>query len=388
MIPFSRHNISQRDIISVVKVLKSNYLTKGDQVPKFEKKLSQITKSKHVIACNSATSALHLACMALGLKKNDIVWTSTNTFAASSNCALNSGCKIDFIDIDKSTWNICVIELEKKLKIAAKKKKLPKVLIPVHFGGQPTEQIKIKNLSKKYNFKIIEDASHSIGAKFYKEPVGSCKWSDLTIFSFHPVKIITTGEGGAVTTNNLKYAKIIRELRENGITNLKKSFRYKAYYPNYYEQVSIGYNYRMNDISAALGLSQLKKLKKFIYERNKIAKIYKDYFKNTSIRFQKILPNVKSSYHLFVIQFNKKKLKIEYKNIFDKLKKKGFVVNLHYKALHLNPVYRDMGFKLGQFPVSENYSKSAISIPIFVGLKTRDIKRIITILKEIVDFKK
>ena len=388
MIPFSRHNISRNDVSSVIKVLKSNYLTKGYQVPKFEKKLSQVTKSKYVIACNSATSALHLACMALGLKKNDIVWTSTNTFAASSNCALNCGCKIDFIDIDKNTWNICVVELEKKLKIAAKKKKLPKALIPVHFGGQPTEQIKIKKLSKKYNFKIIEDASHSIGAEVNKEPVGSCKWSDLTIFSFHPVKIITTGEGGAVSTNNAMYAKTIRELRENGITNVNKSFKYKAYYPNYYEQVSAGYNYRMSDISAALGLSQLKRLKKFIYERNKIAKIYKNYFKNTSIKFQKILPNIKSSYHLFVIQFNKKKLKIRYKEIFSKFKKKGFVVNLHYKALHLNPLYRNMGFKLGQFPISENYSKSAISIPIFIGLKHKDIKKIITVLKEIVEFKK
>ncbi len=389
MIPFSRHQLNSGDIRSVVKVLRSDFLTTGKQVPIFEKKLTKITKAKFAFACNSGSSALHLACLALGLKKGDIVWTAPNTYAASANCVLNCGAKIDFVDIDNETWNISLEKLKKKLILAKKKKKLPKVIIPIHFAGQPSNQIEIKKLSRKYNFKIIEDASHSIGAKHFNEPVGSCKWSDLTVFSFHPVKIITTGEGGAVLTNNVSYATRIKIFRENGITNNRKLFRQKSYYPTYYEQVDTGYNYRMSDISAALGISQLKSLKKFIKYRNKIAKTYQDLLKGSSfLKFQKILPKNRSSFHLFVIQFNPIHLKIPYGKVFNYFKKKGYFVNLHYKALHLNPFYKNLGFKKGQFPVSEKYSERSLSLPIFVGLKNKEVIKIVKILKGLVDFKK
>lgn len=388
MIPFSRHKVSKSDIQSVVKVLKSQYLTTGPQVPLFETELKKNTKAKFVFACNSGSSALHLACMALNLKKNDIVWTTPNTYAASANCVLNCGAKIDFVDIDKNTWNICLENLEKKLKIAKKRKKLPKAIIPIHFGGLPSEQVKIKALSKKYKFKIIEDASHSLGAYNHNEPVGSCKWSDLTVFSFHPVKIITTGEGGAVTTNNLAYANRIRLKRENGINHNKKFFRYSPYYPTYYEQIDTGYNYRMSDISAALGMSQLKNLKKFVKYRNYVAQIYKSLLKNMPLKFQFVLDRYVSSYHLFVIQLDKKRLKKNYNKIFSFLRKKGYFVNLHYKALHLNPLYKKFGFKKGQFPISEKYSESALSIPIYVGLNLKEIKKIVKTLKSIIENKR
>ena len=385
MIPYSRQKITSSDIKSVTKVLKSNFLTKGPKVPIFEKMLSNATQAKYVMACNSGTSALHLACLALDLKKGDIVWTSTNTYAASSNCVLNCGAKIDFVDIDIDTWCISLESL-KKIDISKKRNKLPKVIIPVHFAGQPCDQKEIKKLANKYKFKIIEDASHSIGARHFNEKVGSCKWSDLTVFSFHPVKIITTGEGGAVLTNNKFYAEKIKMFRENGITTNKHYFKHKPYYSGYYEQMLIGYNYRMSDISAALGINQLRHLKKFISERNKIANYYKKCLAHTSIKFQKISDENYSSYHLFVIQFDIKRLKIKYKKIFEIFKKKGYFINLHYKALHLNPLYKKMGFSRGQFKNSEQYSNSAISIPIFVGLKTKEINRIVKILKSIIDF--
>lgn len=386
MIPYSRHFINQDDIKSVVDVLKSAYLTKGKKVNLFEKKIKNLTNSNYVFACNSGSSALHLACMAIGLKKEDIVWTTPNTYAASANCVLNCGAKIDLVDIDKDTWNISVENLKKKLIEAKLNKKLPKAIIPVHFAGQPSEQKKIKQLALKYNFKIIEDASHSLGAKHYGEPVGSCKWSDITIFSFHPVKIITTGEGGAILTNNSKYAERIKLFRENGINNNKKFFRDKPYYPYYYEQVEKGYNYRMSDISAALGISQLKKLKKFIKIRNDIANYYISSLKNTSLKFQKILHNNYSSYHLFVIQFNPKFLKILYKEIFNYFKKNRIFVNLHYKALHLNPIFKKMGFKKGQFPIAENYSKYSLSIPIYVGLKKKELSKIVKLIRRIIEY--
>ncbi len=385
MIPFSRHKVSNSDVQSVVKVLRSNYLTTGPQVPLFENELKKITKAKFAFACNSGSSALHLACMALNLKKNDIVWTTPNTYAASANCVLNCGAKIDFVDIDSNTWNISVENLEKKLKIAKKRKKLPKAIIPIHFAGQPSEQVKIKKLSEKYKFKIIEDASHSLGAYNNNEPVGSCKWSDITVLSFHPVKIITTGEGGAVTTNNSIYANRIKLKRENGINHNKKLFKYSSYYPNYYEQIDTGYNYRMSDISAALGRSQLKNLKKFVKHRNYVAKIYKSLFNKMPLKFQLVLNKYISSYHLFVIQFDKRRLKNNYSKIFTYLRKQGYFVNLHYKALHLNPLYKKFGFKKGQFPVSEKYSETAISIPIYVGLNLKEIKKIVKTIKTIIE---
>ena len=378
MTPYSRQSINKKDIYSVVKTLKSNYLTQGPIVEKFERKLSKLVKAKYGVASNSASSSLHLACIALDLKPKDIVWTVPNTFAASANCAINCGAKIDFVDIDADTWNLSLSSLEKKLVIAKKKKKLPKILIPVHFAGQPTEQKEIWKLSKKYKFKIIEDASHSLGAMQSSEPVGSCKWSDITVFSFHPVKIITTGEGGMAMTNNKNLYEKMKIYRTNGIKKDLKNLRNK---PWYYEQVGTGFNYRMNDIAASLGLSQISRLKNFIKKRNQIAEKYKSFFKDLPVKFQKIQNENLSSYHLFVIQFDLKKTKYNYKEIFNTLREKNFYVNLHYMPLHLNSFFRKRGFKNGQFPVSEKYSKTSISIPIFFDLKKKKIVQLCNLIK-------
>ena len=310
MIPYSRQNINKKDILNVIKVLKSNTLTKGPVVKKFEQQISKKFLSKYVVSSNSGTSSLHLACLSIGLKKGDIAWTVPITYAASANCAINCGAKIDFVDICPETLNISVEKLINKLAYAKLKKKLPKVLIPVHLAGQPYEQKKIWELSKKYNFKIIEDASHAIGAKHYGEKVGSCKWSDITVFSFHPVKLITTIEGGVSLTNNKIYYEKMISYRENGIVAEKKLFKNKPYYQGYYEQISSGYNYRMNEVSAALGISQLKRLNMFIKERNLIAAAYIKELKKLPIKFQKINKYNYSSYHLFIIRFNLSKMKL------------------------------------------------------------------------------
>ncbi len=379
MIPYSRQKIFNNDIKEVVKVLKSDFLTKGRKVLEFEKNLSKSVNAKYAISCNSGSSALLLACRALSIKKNDIVWTVPNTYAASANCALECGAKIDFVDIDRKSWNISISQLEKKLKDSKAKNKLPKLLVLVHLAGTPNKLDKVRQLSKKYKFKIIEDASHAVGAKYKKNPIGSCKWSDLTIFSFHPVKIITSGEGGAVTTNNKKLAERIKLFRENGIHSNKKIFKNYPYYPNYYEQVDTGYNFRMSEISAALANSQLKKLKFFVNYRNIIAKKYIKFIKNPKFICQEQLKNGKSSYHLFIIKLVKPN-KNQYLKIFKIFNENKIFINLHYKALHLNPFFKDMGFKKGQFPISENYSYSAFSIPIYVGLSENNIRKIINIL--------
>ena len=384
MIPYSRQNINQSDINSVTTILKSNFLTQGPTVKNFEEKIKKLVKSKFAVSANSATSALHLACLALGIKKNDVVWTVPNTFAASANCAINCGARIDFVDIDELTFNISINELEKKL-IRTPKKKLPKLLIPVHLGGQPSEQKKIWSLSRKYKFKILEDASHSIGAKHFGEPVGSCKWSDITVFSFHPVKIITTGEGGMATTNNLKYAQKMELFRTNGIVKDKAKFlfRKKIKQPWYYEQQSLGFNYWMSDIQAALGISQLKRLKTFIKKRNNVAKFYKRELKNLPLKMQIISKKFVSSYHLFIISINLKKFKYTYDQIFKKLIKKGLNINLHYLPIHLHPYYKNLGFKKGQFPVAENYSDTSISIPIFYDLTKKEMIKVVKIIKQV-----
>lgn len=378
MIPYSKQNINKKDTSAVLKVLKSNFLTQGPTVQKFEKKICEITRAKYATACNNGTSALHLACLAFNVKKDDIVWTVPNTFVATANCVLNCGGKIDFVDIDKENFNISVAELEKKLIRAKKKKKLPKILIPVHLGGVPTEQKKIWLLSKKYKFKIIEDASHSIGAKHLKEPVGSCKWSHITTFSFHPVKVITTIEGGAALTNDKKLSEKMKLYLSNGITKNHKNFKNKKMKncPWYYEQQERGYNYRMSDVSAALGISQLNRLKKFISKRNKIANIYKRLLKDLPLKFQNISKGNLSTYHLLIVQFNLKKSKFNYKKIFNKLRGANFFVNLHYMPMHINPFFKKKGFKKKQFPVAEKYGECSLSLPVYYGIPIKKIHQI------------
>ncbi len=381
MIPYSRQSISKKDISEVKKVLKSDFLTQGDKIEKFEKLVAKFSDAKYAVSANSASSALHLACLALGIKKGDLVWTVPNTFVASANCAINCGATVDFVDIDQDTWNISINELEKKLIKAKRNKKLPKLLVPVHFAGQPTEQKKIWELSKKFKFKILEDASHSIGATHKKEKTGSCKWSDITVFSFHPVKIITTGEGGMALTNNMNIYNKMKIFRTNGISQKKFIFKKNKNKPWYYEHQNVGFNYRMNDISAALGISQLKRIKKFIKKRNLIVNKYKEYLKNYPVKFQKIEKYNYSSYHLLPIQFDLNKTKVNYISIFKKFRLKNYFVNLHYMPLHLSPYFKKKGFKKGNFKNSENYANTAISIPIYYDLKNSQIMKISNFIK-------
>jgi UDP-4-amino-4,6-dideoxy-N-acetyl-beta-L-altrosamine transaminase len=385
MISYSKQFISNKDIEAVKKVLKSNYLTQGTKVPIFEKKIRKYVGAKYATAVSSASAALHLSCIALGLKKNDYLWTVPNTFIASATCGLHCGAKIDFVDINEDDHNISIAELEKKLKIAKKKKKLPKILVTVHFSGLPVNQDKIYILSKKYGFKILEDASHALGAKYKTEKVGSCKWSDMTVFSFHPVKPITTAEGGVITTNNKKYFEQVAKLRTHGITKNLSDLKKKIKKKWYYEFQNLGFNYRMSEIHAALGISQLDKLDKFLIKRNKLALRYLKKMKLLNF----ILPSKDiykySTFHLFVIKIDFSKIKLSYDKIFDKLISKGLHVNLHYLPVHLHPYFKKLGFKNGDFPVSEKYSKCAISIPIYYQMNNRTQDKVINVFKKISD---
>lgn len=371
--PFSRQKVDKTDIESVVATLKSDFLTQGPKSVEFEKKLSAFTGAKYVSAVNSATSALYLACKALGLKKNDFAWTTPNTFVASANCIINCQAKVDFVDIDKDTFNIDIVLLEEKLK-KTPKKKLPKIIIPIHFAGCPYEQKKLFFLSKKYKFKIIEDASHAIGAKNNGYKVGNCKWSDVVVFSFHPVKIITTGEGGAVLTNNKDLSEKVNILRTHGITRNPTFMQKKIKSYWYYEQIDIGYNFRISDIHSALGISQLKKINKFIKKRNFIAKCYKKILKDLPIKLQKINEKCISSYHLFIIKMTNAGNIKNYDKIFNYLRKKRIYVNLHYLPVHKQPYYKKIKYlKNKKFKISEQYSKSALSLPIYPGLSKKNI---------------
>ncbi len=378
IIPYSRQYIDKKDKLEVQRVLSSNLITSGPKVELFEKIVRKYCNTKFSIAVNSATSALHIACMAIGLKKNDILWTVPNSFVASANCGLYCGSKIDFVDIDDDTLNICVNSLEKKLIFSKKKKKLPKILVAVHFGGASCEMEKIKKLSKKYKFKIIEDASHAIGGSFKNNKVGSCKYSDITVFSFHPVKIITTGEGGMALTNKQDLALKMSHLRNHGIVRERNLLHKKKELRGYYEQHHLGYNYRITDLQSVLGISQMKKINHFVNRRNKIAKFYINSLKNLNIKLQKIPKKVKSSYHLFIIRVHKKtKIKL-----FDEFLKNKFLVNSHYIPIHTHPFFKKKGFKNGDFKVSENYYKETISIPIFYNLTYLDQLKVIKIIKK------
>ena len=381
MIPYSRQTLDKKDQNAVLKTLKSNFLTQGPLINKFEKKISKTVGAKFAAVVNSATSALHVSCMALGFQKNDILWTAPNTFVASSNCALHLGGKVDFVDIDYDTGNMCVEKLERKLFYSRKKNLLPKIVVPVHFSGNPTQQDHIYKLSKKYKFKIIEDASHSLGAKYKNEQVGSCKWSDITVFSFHPVKIITTFEGGAALTNSIKIYKNLKLFSNHGITKNFKDFSFKNKGNWYYEQKLLGLNYRMTDVAASLGLSQIKKLKKFVKLRNLIAKKYEKLLDNEYLILPKIKKNVQSSFHLYVIKVKNKYLST-HKKLFNYLRKNRVNVNLHYIPVHLHPYYRKMGFKTGDFLNSEKHAKSAISIPIYPKLKDKNLVKISNLINK------
>ena len=382
IIPYGKQDISLSDIKSVVKVLNADLITQGPATKLFESAISFYCNSKYTILFNSATSALHLACLALGIKKNDIVWTSPITFVASSNCALYCGAKVDFIDIDALTFNICIKKLEDKLIFAKGTGTLPKLIIAVHMAGQSCDMRSLKKLSKKYGFKIIEDASHAIGGKYLKKPIGNCLYSDITIFSFHPVKIITTGEGGAALTNKKYLAQKMALLRSHGITRDIKLMSKKNMGSWYYEQIELGYNYRMTDFQAALGLSQLGRIDDFVMKRNLLAKRYNVMFKDLPIKPQVVTKENYSSYHLYIIRLDLTKIKKSHFEVFQFLKNGGVEVNLHYFPVYLQPYYKKLGFKLGLCPEAENYYKEAISLPLFYKLSLTQQKYIYKLLKK------
>lgn len=378
MIPYGRQEITEDDIAEVEKILRSDFLTQGPTVPRFEKYISDYCGSLNAVAVNSATSALHIACLALGLDKGDYLWTSPNTFVASANCARYCGAEVDFVDINSNTYNISVDALSEKLKKAEQDGKLPKIVIPVHFAGQPSEMPAIHELSKKYGFKIIEDASHAIGASYNQIKIGSCKHSDITVFSFHPVKIITTGEGGMALTNNKDLADKMYRLRTHGITNNKLLMHQRPKNEIWnYQQIDLGFNYRMNDIQAALGLSQIKRLDDYIKARHKIAKKYDKEFKNLSIKIPHQHQEVYSSYHLYPVCFEKKNGELIQKKIYDKFWKDNIAVNLHYIPVHRHPYYENLGFKKEDFPVAEKFYQEAISLPIYPTLSNEQQDKVI-----------
>ena len=383
LIPYGKHSISEEDIDKVVEILRSDYITQGPTVPAFEKRVNEEVKSKYSVAVNSATSALHIACLALGLSKGDYLWTTPTTFVSSANCGLFCNAYVDFVDIEADTGLISLSKLEEKLEKSQKVGRLPKVIIPVHLSGNPCKMEEIFKLSRKYNFKIIEDASHAIGAKYKGKPVGNCEFSDITVFSFHPVKIITTGEGGIATTNNIDLAKKMSELRSHGITKDIKSFKSNSTEPWFYEQQNLGFNYRMNDINAALGLSQIRRLNKIILERNNLLDIYKKLLSKEPIKFLEIAPNTYSSVHLAIIRLDNKD-PLFHRKLFMGLRDANIGVQLHYLPIHLHPYYKKLGFKEGDFPESEFYAKNAISLPLYCGLGSEKQERVVNTLRKLI----
>jgi UDP-4-amino-4,6-dideoxy-N-acetyl-beta-L-altrosamine transaminase len=381
MIPYGRQDISESDIQAVIEVLKSDFLTQGPIVPAFEKAVSDYCNANHAFAVNSATSALHIACLALGVGKGDLVWTSPITFVASANCALYCGADVDFVDIDAASYNMSVSFLEEKLNHAEKTGRLPKVVIPVHLAGQSCEMDKIHALGQKYGFRIIEDASHAIGGNYRNKKIGSCQYSDITVFSFHPVKIITTGEGGMCLTNDPQLAISLNRYRSHGIVRHPSEMTHVPDGPWYYQQIELGYNYRMTDIQAALGLSQMKRLDEFVAVRHDIAARYNELLQEDWLELPWQHPDSYSALHLYIIRVKKNKRGISHRQLFEKLRNAGILVNLHYIPVFKHPYYEAIGFNADSYPQAESYYSEAISIPMFASLTEEEQQFVADIIK-------
>lgn len=384
MIRYGQQDITQADIDAVIGVLKSVNLTQGPNIPQFEQSVVAHTGAKHAVAVNSATSALHIACRALDLGPGDWLWTTPNTFVASANCALYCGAEVDFVDIDTRTYNLCPQKLEKKLVAAEKTGKLPKIVVPVHLAGQPCDMTAIHNLSRIYGFKIIEDASHATGGKYKGEPIGNGRYSDITVFSFHPVKIITTAEGGMALTNNDDLATRLGLLRSHGITRDPELMTQPMDGPWFYQQVALGYNYRMTDMQAALGVSQMARLTQYVARRNEIARRYNELLADLPLTLPWQHPDSYSAYHLYVIRLQLKEISATHLQVFEALRAKDIMVNLHYIPVHTQPYYQKMGFKPGDYPEAERYYREAISIPMHPSLTDAEQDEVVNVLREAV----
>lgn len=382
MIPYGRQDISQADIDAVIEVLKSDWLTQGPMGERFEKAVAGSCDAQHAVAVNSGTSALHIACLALGLGPGDYLWTSPNTFVASANCALYCGAQVDFVDIDPGTWNMDVGALKDKLAVAQQQGKLPKLVVPVHFAGQSCEMKEIAALSRQYGFKVLEDASHAIGGRYENKPVGDCRYSDITVFSFHPVKIITTGEGGMAVTNDDELARKMRRLSTHGITRNADEMTSSPDGTWYYQQIELGFNYRFTDIQAALGLQQLKRLNEFVAARQVLATRYTELLSDLPLSVQAIHPDTYSAYHLYAIRINQDGHQYKRDTIFDHMRRSGIGVNVHYIPVHRQPYYYEMGFRPGDFPVAETHYAQTMSLPLFPGLSQVQQDKVVQSLKE------
>lgn len=365
MIPYGRQDITQADIDAVVEVLQSDFLTQGPMVPRFEQGGARHVGAAHALAVNSATSALHIACLALGLGEGDRLWTSPITFVASANCALYCGAQVDFVDIDPRTYNLCPEALERKLQVAEREGVLPKVLVAVHLCGQPCDMQAISVLAKRYGFKVIEDASHAIGGKYQGEFIGNCRHSDITVFSFHPVKIITTAEGGMALTNCAELAGKMALLRSHGITRDPAQMTHTADGSWYYQQIDLGFNYRMTELQAALGVSQLQRLDQFVARRHELAARYDLLLAALPVTTPWQHPDSYSGLHLYVVRLKLEQIGRSHREVFESLREQGIGVNLHYIPVHTQPYYQRMGFKQGDFPEAERYYAEAISLPMF-----------------------
>lgn len=365
MIPYGRQDITQADIDAVVDVLRSDYLTQGPMVPRFEQMVASHVGARHALAVNSATSALHIACMALGLGPGDWLWTSPITFVASANCGLYCGAQVDFVDIDPRTYNLCPAALERKLQQAERDGKLPKVVVPVHLCGQPCDMAAIHALAQRYGFKIIEDASHAIGGQYKGEFIGNGRYSDITVFSFHPVKIITTAEGGMALTNDAELANKMALLRSHGITRDPAQMTHAPDGPWYYQQIDLGFNYRMTELQAALGISQMQRLDQYVARRHELAIRYDNLLAALPVTRPWQHPDSYSGLHLYVIRLQLDQIEKSHLEVFVSLRQQGIGVNLHYIPVHLQPYYQAMGFKRGDYPEAERYYAEAISLPMF-----------------------
>ena len=381
MIPYGRQEIREADIDAVVEVLRSDFLTQGPAVPAFETAVAAKVGAAHAVAVNSATSALHIACLALGVAPGDVVWTTPMTFVASANCALYCGASVDFVDIDPRSYNMSVAALRDKLERAATEDRLPKVVIPVHLCGQPCEMAQIHELGQRYGFAIIEDASHAIGGRYRGEPIGNGRHSDITVFSFHPVKIITTAEGGMALTQREDLAQRMQLLRSHGITRDPAQMSRAPDGPWYYEQITLGFNYRMTDLQAALGLSQLARLDEYAARRHALARRYDEALAELPVRTPWQHPDSHSALHLYVIRLQLEQIGRSHREVFDALRAAGIGVNLHYIPVHTQPWYRAMGFGQGEFPEAEQYYAEAISLPLFPSMTDTQQAEVIAALR-------
>ena len=382
-VPYARQHIDEADIKGVIEVLTSDFLTQGPAVERFEQAVAAYCGVQYAVAVNSATSALHIACLAAGLGSGDMLWTSPNTFVASANCGLYCGADVDFVDIDPKTYNMSVNSLRQKLELAILANTLPKVIIPVHFAGQSCAMEEIESLANEYGFTIIEDASHAIGGLYRQNKIGSCRYSDMTVLSFHPVKIITTGEGGMVLTNNKRLYDALVLCRSHGITRNPDLMTEDSHGPWYYQQVDIGYNYRLTDLQAALGVSQLQRIDEFVRRRHQLADRYNELLRDLPLTLPYQHSDNYSAYHLYVIRLQLDKLRKSHRQIFEELRAKGIGVNLHYMPVHTQPYYQKMGVRRGQFPQAEQYYSEAISLPMYYELTNEEQDYVIATVNEV-----